>query len=120
MRKLAFDTLVLRKLEPGPDTASSLARTLQTEPERVKAALYRLVRAMLVEESGEPDMWRSLDQLRAPTDFERRFYQLTRAGRMLPDDAVRSRYRALGGQWEDGAGGMQWTGVVLPGDSGPP
>ena len=116
MTKLALDTQVLRKLEPGPDTVSSLARTLQTEPERVRAALYRLVRGELVEESGETDIWRALDKLRAPVDDARRFYRLTRAGERLPNDAVRTRYRALVSRYEDTPSGLVWTGVALPGD----
>lgn len=121
MTKFAIDTLVLRKLEPGPDTVSSLARVLQTEPERVKAALFRLVRAELVEESGEPDHWRALDHLRAQDDSARRFYQLTRAGQRFPDDAVRRKYRDWGGRWEREADGrLTWTGIALPGEQGTP
>ena len=121
MTKLAIDTLVLRKLEPGPDTVSSLARILQTEPERVKAALYRLVRAQLVEESGETDPWRTLDRLRAQDDGERRFYHLTGRGQRFPDDAVRRKYHDCGGRFEAEPGGaLTWTGIALPGDLGTP
>ncbi len=115
MTKLALDTLVLRKLEPGPDTVSSLARTLQVEPEQVKAALYRLVRAQLVEESGETDPWRCLDRLRAQDDGGRRFYQLTGRGSRLPNAAVRDKYRAWGGSWETLPDGrIAWTAIVFP------
>ena len=81
--KLSLDTRVLRALEPGPETSSELGRMLQTETGPLMAALSRLMHARLVEEVKTTTAGRT-----------RWFYQLTRGGRALPDDAVRRRYRA--------------------------